>query len=45
MALAAVVSGARSFAAIGPRAGELTSAQLAELGLPRGVAPNASTFR
>jgi hypothetical protein len=45
VALAAVVAGARSFAAIGQWAGELTGAQLAELGLPRGVAPDASTFR
>ncbi len=45
VALAAVVAGARSFAAIGQWAGELTSAQLAELGLSRGVAPDASTFR
>jgi predicted transposase YbfD/YdcC len=45
VALAAVVSGARSFAAIGQWASELTGAQLAELGLPRGVAPDASTFR
>jgi predicted transposase YbfD/YdcC len=45
VALAAVVGGARSFAAIGQWAGELTSAQLAGLGLPRGVAPDASTFR
>ena len=45
VALAAVVAGARSFAAIGQWAGELTGAQLAELGLPRGVAPDTSTFR
>ena len=45
VALAAVVAGARSFAAIGQWAGELTGAQLAELGLLRGVAPDASTFR
>ena len=45
VALAAVVAGARSFAAIGQWAGELTSAQLSELGLSRGVAPDALTFR
>jgi predicted transposase YbfD/YdcC len=45
VALAAVMGGARSFAAIGQWAGELTSGQLAELGLPRGTAPDASTFR
>lgn len=45
VALAAVMAGSRSFAAIGQWAGELTGAQLAELGLPRGVAPDASTFR
>jgi predicted transposase YbfD/YdcC len=44
VALAAVVAGARSFAAIG-RAGELTGEQLAELGLSRSTAPDASTFR
>lgn len=44
-ALAAVAAGARSFAAIGQWAGELTGEQMAELGLPRGVAPDASTFR
>jgi hypothetical protein len=37
VALAAVVTGARSFAAIGEWASELTGAQLAELGLSRGV--------
>ena len=45
VALASVVAGARSFAAIGQWASELTGAQLAELGLSRGVAPDASTFR
>ncbi len=45
VALAAVVAGARSFTAIGQWAGELTGAQLAGMGLPRGVAPDASTFR
>jgi hypothetical protein len=41
----AVVAGARSFAAIGQWASELTAPQLAELGLSREVAPDASTFR
>ena len=45
VALAAVVAGARSFAAIGQWAGELTGAQLSALGLSRGVAPDALTFR
>jgi predicted transposase YbfD/YdcC len=45
VALAAVVAGARSFAAIGQWAGELTGPQLAELGLSRPTAPDASTFR
>jgi predicted transposase YbfD/YdcC len=45
VSLAAVVAGARSFAAIGQWASELTAAQLAELGLSREVAPDASTFR
>jgi len=45
VALAAVVAGARSFAAIGQWASELTAAQLAVLGLSREVAPDASTFR
>jgi hypothetical protein len=45
VALVAVVAGARSFAAIGQWAGELTGAQLRELGLSRGVAPDPSTFR
>ncbi len=45
VALAAVMAGARSFAAIGQWGSELTGAQLAELGLSRGVAPDASTFR
>ena len=45
VALAAVVAGARSFAAIGQWAGELTDAQLADLGLSRPTAPDASTFR
>ncbi|MHB1874005.1 MAG: ISAs1 family transposase [Streptosporangiaceae bacterium] len=45
VALAAVVAGARSFAAIGQWAGELTGEQLTELGLTRATAPDASTFR
>jgi predicted transposase YbfD/YdcC len=45
VALAAVVAGARSFAAIGEWAGELTEEQLTELGLSRPTAPDASTFR
>src|SRR5438309_10315330 len=45
VALAAVVAGARSFAAIGQWAGELTGEQLTELGLSRRTAPDASTFR
>jgi hypothetical protein len=45
VALAAVVAGARSFAAIGQWAGELTGEQLVELGLSRPRAPDASTFR
>jgi predicted transposase YbfD/YdcC len=45
VALAAVVAGARSFTAIGQWAEELTLAQLAGLGLSRGAAPDASTFR
>lgn len=45
VALAAVAAGARSFAAIGQWAGELTASQLAGLGLSRGAAPDASTFR
>jgi predicted transposase YbfD/YdcC len=45
VALAAVVAGARSFTAIGQWASELTGAQLAELGLSRSSAPDASTFR
>jgi predicted transposase YbfD/YdcC len=45
VALGAVVAGARSFAAIGQWASELTGAQLAELGLTRPTAPDASTFR
>jgi hypothetical protein len=45
VALAAVVAGARLFATIGQWAGELTGAQLAELGLQRGVAPDAPAFR
>jgi predicted transposase YbfD/YdcC len=45
VALAAVVAGSRSFAAIGQWAGELTGEQLAELGLSRSTAPDASTFR
>jgi hypothetical protein len=40
VALAAVAAGARSFAAIGQWAGELTGAQLAELGLSRPSAPD-----
>ena len=39
------MAGARSFAAIGQWAGELTGAQLSALGLSRGVAPDALTFR
>ncbi|MBK6870741.1 MAG: transposase family protein [Kineosporiaceae bacterium] len=45
VALAAVVAGARSFAAIGQRAGELSGTQLADLGNCRPSAPDASTFR
>jgi predicted transposase YbfD/YdcC len=45
VASAAVVAGARSFAAIGRWAGELTGEQLAELGLSRSTAPDAPTFR
>jgi predicted transposase YbfD/YdcC len=45
VALAAVVAGARSFAAIGQWASELTGPQLVELGLSRPTAPDASTFR
>ncbi len=45
VALAAVVAGACSFAAIGQWVGELTGVQLTELGLSRGVAPDASIFR
>ena len=45
VALAAVVAGARSFAAIGQWASELTGEQLATLGLDRPTAPHASTFR
>lgn len=45
VALAAVVAGARSYAAIGQWASELSGTQLAELGLSRPVAPDASTFR
>ncbi len=45
VALAAVVAGARSFAAIGQWAGELTGEQVAELGISRSSAPDASTFR
>jgi predicted transposase YbfD/YdcC len=44
-ALAAVIAGSRSFAAIGQWAGELTTGQLTGLGLSRGTAPDASTFR
>jgi predicted transposase YbfD/YdcC len=45
VALCAVLAGARSFAAIGQWAGELTPGQLAELGLVRALAPETSTFR
>src|SRR4051812_26627423 len=45
VALAAVVAGARSFAAIGQWAGELNAVQLAGLGISRPPAPDASTFR
>jgi hypothetical protein len=45
VALAAVLAGARSYAAIGQWAAELTAAQLAGLGLDRPRAPEASTFR
>ena len=45
VALAAVLAGARSYAAIGQWAGELTAAQLAGLGLDRPRAPEAFTFR
>jgi len=45
VALAAVVAGARSFAAIGQWASELTGAQLGALGSSRPTAPDASTFR
>ena len=43
--LAAVLAGSRSFAAIAQWAAELAGAQLAGLGLIRGEAPDASTFR
>jgi hypothetical protein len=45
VALAAMVAGARSFAAIGQWAGELSATQLNDLGLCRAVAPDPSTFR
>jgi hypothetical protein len=45
VALAAVLAGSRSFAAIGQWAGELTGAQLVQLGLSRPAAPHASIFR
>lgn len=45
VALAAVLTGARSYAAIGEWAAELTGAQLSEFGLSRPVAPSSSTFR
>jgi hypothetical protein len=45
VALAAVLAAARSYAAIGQWAAELTAAQLAEFGLDRPAAPEASTFR
>jgi len=45
VALAAVMAGSRSFAAIGQWAGELTGEQLAGLGLARSNAPDVSTFR
>ena len=45
VSLCAVLTGARSFAAIGQWAGELDPGQLAQFGLERALAPNTSTFR
>ena len=45
VALTAVLAGARSYAAIGQWAAELTGEQLRLLGLQRSTAPDASTFR
>jgi predicted transposase YbfD/YdcC len=45
VALTAVIAGARSYAAIGQWATELTGEQLCQLGLTRSQAPDASTFR
>ncbi len=45
VALCAVLAGARSFAAIGQWASELTPDLLTELGLVRALAPETSTFR
>jgi predicted transposase YbfD/YdcC len=45
VALTAVLAGARSFAAIGQWAGDLSPEQLAGLGLTRATAPEVSTFR
>jgi predicted transposase YbfD/YdcC len=45
VALSAVLGGARSYAAIGQWAAELTSEQLCQLGLTRSQAPDTSTFR
>ncbi|HYM53550.1 MAG TPA: ISAs1 family transposase [Candidatus Dormibacteraeota bacterium] len=45
LGLCAVIAGARSYAAIGQWAGDLTCEQVAQLGLSRASAPDASTFR
>lgn len=45
VSLCAVLTGARSFAAIGQWAGELDPGQLAQFGLERALAPETSTFR
>jgi predicted transposase YbfD/YdcC len=45
LAVAAVVSGARSYAAIGQWVGELSGEQLGQVGLTRSQAPDESTFR
>ena len=45
LGLCAVLSGARSYAAIAQWAQDLDGEQLRELGLTRSYAPNASTFR
>jgi len=45
LAVTAVAAGARSYAAIGQWAGELTGEQLNQLGLTRSQAPDESTFR